>query len=215
MNRLLLLVVVLVLVLPGQIFAAIVYSGSQNVTLQLQGGLAPPPEQAIISIADSGQNWDDFRVELSFNGMMMMGGMMGSMSYLTIFSPMGSPLGMGMGMIVGLPNFAFNLAPGTMIGPGSDMVLWGDLSPGEFGAEGGYIGLMMDIPGGSPHYGWLHLSSLSNMDTSSALSVFDRWAYEDQANTPIAAGAIPAPGALVLGSLGVGLVSWLRRRRAV
>ena len=213
MNRLLVLAVVFVLALPGPIFAAIVYSGSQNVTLQLQGD-PPPPDEAIIIIAGSaGNGWDDFRVELSFDGMMM-GGMMGSMSYLKIFSPMG-PLGMGMGL-VGSSMFVSNLLPGAMIGPGSPMIGWGYLyGSGEFGEEGGYIGLMIDIPNGSPHYGWLHLSSLSNMGTNFASSVFDRWAYEDQANTPIAAGAIPAPGAFVLGCLGVGLVTWLRRRRAV
>ncbi|MHC4507726.1 MAG: hypothetical protein ACYS9C_00255 [Planctomycetota bacterium] len=213
MNRLLLLVVVLVLVLPGQIFAAIVYSGSQNVTLQLQGGPTPPPEQAIISIAGSGQSWDDFRVELSFNGMMMMGGMMGSMSYLTIFSPMYmGPLGMGMGAIVGLADFVSNLQPGDVIGPGSDMIDWGYLyGSGEFGAEGGYIGFMTALG----HPGWLHMAGQLGMGTSIHGVMFDGWAYEDQVGTEIVAGAIPAPGALVLGSLGIGLVSWLRRRRAV
>ena len=233
MNRLLLLVVVLVLVLPGQIFAAIVYPGSQNVTLQLGGGPAPPPEWKVISIAGSGDTWDDFRVDLWFDGMVGMVGMMGmmgpmlpmGMSYLKISAPMGmGPLGMGVGMggivlgFVNLDNFALNLQPGAVIGPDSPMASWGYLTNtghGQFGEEGGYIGLMMDIIDGSPHYGWLHMSSSENIGTSFQRTVFDGWAYEDQANTPIAAGAIPAPGALVLGSLGVGLVTWLRRRRAM
>jgi hypothetical protein len=51
MKRFLLLVVVVVLALPGSVFAAIVYSGAQNVTLELQGGGDPPSQQAVINIA--------------------------------------------------------------------------------------------------------------------------------------------------------------------
>jgi len=214
MNKLLLLAVVVFLTLSGQVFAAIVYSGAQNVTLELQGGGAPLPQQAVISIAGSGDDWDDFRVDLWFDNMMGTMGM--GMSRLAIYAPMGMGMGMGMGGIVGLQDFASNLAPGAMIGPSSPLINWGFLyGPGEFGEKGGYIGLMMDIPGGSPHYAYLRMSDQLNIGTSTHRVMFDGWAYDDQPGTPIGAGTIPAPGALILGSLGAGLVAWLRRRRAL
>jgi hypothetical protein len=202
-------VIVLVFVLSCPIFAAIVYSGSQNVTIGLQGGNDPPPMMAIIDVAGSRDDWDDFSVSLWFDSMM-------SMSHLAIFSPMG--MGTMGGMIVGFDVFAMNLQPGAMIGPNSPMIIWGHLSDsggGQFGEEGGYIGLMFDIPGNSPHFAWLRMSEQWDIGLPTHGGRFDGWAYEDQAGIPIAAGAIPAPGAFVLGCLGIGFVTWLRRRRAV
>lgn len=214
MNRFLLLVVVVVLALPGSVFAAIVYSGAQNVTLELQGGGDPPSQQAVINIAGSPDNWDDFIVDLWFDNMMAPMGMIDMMvmgvSRLAIYAPMG--MGMGMGGIVGLNDFASNLAPGAMIGPSSPLINWGFLyGSGEFGEEGGYIGLMT----GLGQYGWLHMSNQSNIGTSTHRVMFDGWAYDDQPGAPIGVGAIPVPGALILGGLGAGLVAWLHRRRAL
>ncbi|MHC4155804.1 MAG: PEP-CTERM sorting domain-containing protein [Planctomycetota bacterium] len=205
MKTLLLLAVVLILAISAPTFGAIVYSGAQNVTLQLAGGGTPPPQEAVIPIADSGGDWDDFMVVLSFDGMMM------AMSHLAIYSPMG----MAMGGIVGLADLASSLSRGEVIGPDSLMADWGYLyGPGEFGPDGGYIGLMMDIPDGSPHYGWLHVSSQWDMGTSLHGLMLDGWAYEDQAYTPIGAGEIPEPSSFLLCSIG-GLVAWLRRRRSL
>ena len=198
MNRFLLLVVVVVFMLSGQVFAAIVYSGSQNVTLELKDG--DLYQEAVINIAGSEDDWDDFTVVLRFYGMDMMD-MMG-MSRLAIFAPMG--MGMGMGGIVGafsdmmmeMP-YALNLAAGDEIGPLSsffELASLYDLGVGQFGEDGGYIGLMMDIPGGSPHYAYLRMLSQLNIGTSTHRVTFDGWAYDDQPGTPIGAGTVPCIG---------------------
>jgi len=187
-----LLFVVVVLALPDSVFATIVYSGSQNVTLELQGGTAPAFQQATISIAGSQESWDDFIVDLWFDSMDMM-------SMLTIFTP-----GMGMGFgVVGMfedPDFLVsNLGPGDMIGPDSPLINGGILyGSGEFDDEaGGYIGLKMlrgDSMGGLlTYYGSLHMSEQSNIGTSTHRVTFDSWVYDNESGTPILAGALCYP----------------------
>jgi hypothetical protein len=210
MKRLLLLAVVVMFAISAPTFGEIVYSGSQEVTLQLEGGENPPSQHAVISIAGSEGEWDDFMVDLSFDGMMM------AMSHLAIYSPMG----MAMDGIVGFSNlhdFASNLDPGEVIGPDSPMVDWGYLTnydSGEFGEEGGYIGLIMAIPGGPTYNGWLHVSGQWNIGTNTHGLMLDGWAYDDQPGTPIGAGDIPEPSSFLIFSIG-GLVAWLRRRRSL
>jgi hypothetical protein len=212
MRNLLLLAFATILAISGPTFGEIIYSGSQNVTLQLQDGDDPPDEMAVISIAGSRDEWDDFMVTLTFNGMMM-----GSMSHLAIYSPMG----MAMSGIVGLSGFAINLNPGEVIGPDSSMIDWGYLTngdqiveAGQFGEEGGYLGLMMSTPGSDSFLAWLRVSRQWNIGTSTHGVRIDAWAYEDQPDTPIGAGDIPEPGTFLLCGIG-GLVAWLRRRRAL
>jgi hypothetical protein len=222
MKKILLLAAVCFVSISSPTFGAIVYSGSQ-VTLQL----SPMNHMSMmtIDIADQSDKWDDFTISLEYTDLMDATGMsIGMGTRLTILGGMGA---MGMGEVVGMDMMgmgqAFNLDRGSLIDRSSPLAdqglavllsegYGGQTINGEFGASGGYIGLVMP---GSAYYGWLHLSVISNIGTSNQSVTFDGWAYDDQPGTPIGAGAIPLPGALVLGGLGIGLVTWLRRRRAI
>ena len=219
MKRILFINFVCVFVLSSPAFAAIVYSGSQ-ITVT-------PGDSVPISIAGSGDSWDDFTVEMGLSLTMTMGGpaMMGFVgTNLAIH-------GASMGSTVGDPlsPYVTNLLPGTLIGMGSS---WSDnwvltegiddppgvgtWTGGNFGPDGGYIGLQMFGPGGS-YFGWLHLASQTEIGVPlfSHTAIFDGWAYEDQPGVPIGAGVIPAPGALLMVGLGTGITAWLRRRKVV
>jgi hypothetical protein len=173
-----------------------------------------------IHIAGQTGEWDDFRVDLWYEGMS---------SHLAI-------MGIGMNQVVGMTatgmsmNMALNLGLGAVIGPGAEydfdfvgsallLEATGDQTIGEFGASGGYIGLMMVGPnplgGEFTYYGWLHLSEMSDIGLTTQSVTFDGSAYENVSGTAIGAGVIPAPAAIVLGGLGIGLVTWLRRRRVL
>ena len=193
--------------ISGTAFGAIVYSGSQNVTL------TGPNVNQQIDIAGSIDHWDDFTIYLNSMGM--------DDSTLSIeFSAMG----MGTpGIVITTSGIATNLAYGDLIGSSSSFASYGHLSSGsggfqnggEFGPSGGYIGLRTD----NDHYAWLHMLSQSNIGDGSHSVIFDGWAYEDVQDMAIKAGdtglpAVPVPGALALGGLGVGLVACLRRRKA-
>ncbi len=84
----------------------------------------------------------------------------------------------------------------------------------QFAVQGqqGIIGVEFDI-GGNTHYGWIRVENRTGVPTH--LFTLVDFAYEDQPNTAINAGAIPEPGSLGLLALGAtGLLGWRRRRSA-
>jgi hypothetical protein len=98
-----------------------------------------------------------------------------------------------------LPNF--NLGVETNPGPPT----------GEWpGATNAFLGMMVDVPNSSPHFGWVRLT----VDDQLGVVLHD-YAIESEPNTAITAGAgtIPEPGSLGLLALGaVGLAAWRKRR---
>lgn len=207
MNRLV-LSVILAAMMPLTVSGDIVYSGSQNVVLQLTP--ANTMSSMGINLAEQGEQWDDFRVNLwldmSTMNMMGMPGMMVGMpgtsmsmmtleSRLAIYAPgvmgpgaMSMGVGMGLGGILGFMNQAMNLPMGAMIGPGSSFLDWAYLyNAGGIDDEGGYIGIM--TPDG--RCGWLHVEGQSGIDTDTHSVVIDGWAYESRPGVAVAAGEGP------------------------
>lgn len=79
------------------------------------------------------------------------------------------------------------------------------------GMTNAFLGMMVDVPGSSPHFGWVRLSVDQDLGI-----VFHDLAIESEANQAITAGAglaVPEPGSLGLLALGaVGLAAWRKRR---
>jgi len=222
MRKILLLAVVCLVFVSSPTFGAIVYEGSLPVTLQLNPMNMMSMSMMTIDIAGQSDDWDDFTISLEYGMLMSTTGMMGTR--LTILG--GMSMDGRMGQVVGFfnmmgTNMASNLDLGTLIGRSSSLgdpqtpallleaPEGGQTRIGEFGEDGGYIGLVMP---GSTYYGWLHISGIYDIGTAYQRVIVDGWAYEDQPGMPIGAGEVPLPGAVYLLGFGVLCLTRLSRR---
>ena len=178
--------VILTAAISAPALAAIVYSGSQDVTLAV--GPMYTMASRTIQLGGMSADWDDFRVDLWLDMGMPGSMMMGMGTRLAIYAPrgMGMPntmgMAMGMGGILGMAGMAMNLPMGAPIAADSFFDVFTEL--GKFGEDGGYIGLRT----GMGNLGWLHMLSQSNIGTQMHSVTFDGWAYEAQPGVPIGAG---------------------------
>jgi len=119
-----------------------------------------------------------------------------------------APIGPGQSYVRSF-NLGFNNLPEPGIDLGFSTPAAGDMP--WVGAGNVFLGMMVDIPGGSPHFGWVQLS----VGTDLSVTLYD-YAMESDPDTAIRAGQIepvPESGTLGLLALGAaGLAAWRRAR---
>ncbi|MFZ2147616.1 MAG: hypothetical protein WAV28_10395 [Sedimentisphaerales bacterium] len=220
MKKILFLGIFFTFMISNSSFAAITYSGPQNITVNLSNS-------AVIDFDGSGNIWYPFTISLQDVTS-------GPQTYRTLlYNIIGNTLvfyNISGGYILGLGQKALNIGFADPIPPTlpwastsdayltavdlSTLAIFGEFNPAT---PSGYIGLLglHDVSGTYNHYyGWLHIS-ITDFGLDSMQATIDGWAYEDQNKVPIAAGTIPAPGAFILSIFGAGLVAYLRKRRTI
>jgi hypothetical protein len=183
------------------VFASIVYRDIPDITLQADWSVLHGDLYA--SLDANGDGVDDFSFHVFWSSV---GGFIQESTSVATLGGSATVNG-----LAGLTNGPRRLDDGYVIGPGS--ATWGPggtlRNPGEvtsgFWNGAGYLAFSLPV-GGGVQYGWVSMYAVGD-----SISVFSL-AYEDQVNTPIAAGAVPGPGsgALLLGASGA---AGLRRRR--
>lgn len=190
----------------GSLQAAIVYRDFPDIVLNTAGG------QTDIGFDVDLNGVDDLRFYASSDCPAGCGISIGMLN--------GSTIGLSIPFEFGY-RYADRLVAGTIVDATADYVgTWGSLirvfgpgggisGPWNQSAEPAFIPFTLLIDGNT-HFGWMRARGVSAPVTYPNSTIFDI-AYEDVPNTPIAAGAVPAPGTAALA--GIAVLCAAHRRR--
>jgi len=130
------------------------------------------------------------------------GGLFSSNNTWATVGPMGDLRGLTFGVSVAAD---LNIGTGTLVGTNGSTDMIVEFQP--YGASGGRV-----LAVGDP----LGFNLFQNASGGGGLyNANDQAAYLNFFENQVGGSTIPAPAALLLGGLGVGLVNWLRRRRTL